>query len=443
MKPDQIESQSVNSTADSLPDSFDGDSSSSQTYCPPGGDSLAVAFAIKLFRALHEYGTPTYRLEQLMRQVSSRLGLRGEFFSLPTGIFLSFGAPEEQRTAIVRVEPSSVDLGKLASLQDLTGRIIRGEVTSNEASETVDRIISAPSGYGSVLTVLCYGLASGTGASLFGGGWREVLISTAIGIILGLLASVLGRSEDASRLFEPAAAILASSLAIVAARIMQPLSIYIATLAGLIVLFPGLTLTVAIRELATRNLVSGTAQLTSAAVVFLELAFGVALGSEINRVLPPVHVARNVVALPMWTQGVALLIAPLAFAVLLKARKHDLGWILLACMGGFAGARFGGLLLGPELGGFLGALVLGMGGNAYARLLDKTSAILLAPGMLILVPGTVGFSSLSKFLKSDAVSGVQTAFNMSVIAIALVTGLLVANVLIPQHEAAKRSGKNT
>src|SRR5262249_57709937 len=57
-----------------------------------------VAFAVKVARTLHEYGTPTHRLEQIMDQVTRRIGLEGQFFLLPTGIFLSFGAPEEQRS---------------------------------------------------------------------------------------------------------------------------------------------------------------------------------------------------------------------------------------------------------------------------------------------------------------------------------------------------------
>src|SRR5580704_3030813 len=69
-------------------------------------DDTAIAFAIKLGRALHEYGTPTYRLEAAMAAVVERFGLTGQFFAIPTGIFASFGAPEEQRTALIRVQPS-------------------------------------------------------------------------------------------------------------------------------------------------------------------------------------------------------------------------------------------------------------------------------------------------------------------------------------------------
>jgi uncharacterized membrane protein YjjB (DUF3815 family) len=245
----------------------------------------------------------------------------------------------------------------------------------------------------------------------------------------------MGRSEDASRLAVPLSAIAASALAIIAARLLSPVSVYVATLAGLIVLFPGLTFTIAIRDLATRNLVSGTAQLTAAALVFLELGFGVALGSQIGRLLPATHLATQAAPLPGWSQWIAVVVSSIAFAVLLKARRRDIDWIVLAGIVSFAGARAGATLLGAELGGFVGALILGVASNLYGRLLDRTSMVPLVPGLLILVPGTVGFGSLSKFLESDVVSGVATAFKMALIAVALVTGLLLSNIVLPPRRA--------
>jgi len=419
-------------------------SPSSQPQCPNKNDSEAgsrsddkVAFAVKLARTLHEYGTPTHRLEQIMDQVTRRIGLEGQFFSLPTGIFLSFGAPEEQRSTLMRVEPSHVDLGKLALLSELTGQVIKGELDAEGGNLRLDQITSARGGCPPLATVLCYGLASSAASTLFGGGWREIAVSAFIGVVLGLFALLLGRSEDASRLSVPLSALAASALATIGGRLLSPVSVYIATLAGLIVLFPGLTFTIAIRDLATRNLVSGTAQLTGAALVFLELGFGVALGSQVGRFFTGAHLSAQADTLPGWSQWIALLVSPVAFAVLLKARTRDIGWIVLAGIVSFAGAREGAALLGPELGGFIGALVLGVGSNLYGRLLDRSSMVPLVPGLLILVPGTVGFGSLSKFLESDVVSGVATAFKMALIAVALVTGLLLSNLVFPPRRTLR------
>lgn len=396
-----------------------------------------VSFVIALAGALHQFGTPTDRLEAILTAVTHRLGVKGQFFAIPTGIFASFGTPEEQRTALIRVEPSgNADLEKMSMLDELTNRVIGSDVTPADGIQRIEEIVASPSRYGKAITVLAYGLVSGSGSRFFGGGWREAIASTFIGLALGLLSLMMEWSLDLDQIFEPAAALLVSVLAIVSAQVLRPVSITNLTLSGLFFLFPGLTLTLGIRELASRNLVSGTAQLTAAGLVFLELGFGVALGVQLGRLLPVPSLTFDPIALPGWTQWLALLISPPALAILLRAKPSDIGWIMLACFISFGGARAGTVLLGPELGVFLGALLIAVGSNMFSRRLNRPSAITLVPGMLLLVPGSVGFTSLSKFLLRDVVSGVETAFRMVLIAIALVTGLLLAGVLVRPRQTS-------
>ncbi|MBC8058462.1 MAG: threonine/serine exporter family protein, partial [Rhizobiales bacterium] len=131
---------------------------------------------------------------------------------------------------------------------------------------------------------------------------------------------------------------------------------------------------------------------------------------------------------------VALVAAPLAFTVLLRARPNDVGWIMLASGLSFSGARVGASLLGPELGVFVGALVIGAGANLYTRALRRPAAVPLVPGILLLVPGSVGYGSFIKFIERDVISGIETAFAMILVAVALVTGLLMANVVVPPRK---------
>src|SRR6185503_20245286 len=115
----------------------------------------------------------------------------------------------------------------------------------------------------------------------------------------------------------------------------------------------------------------------------------------------------------------ALLAAGLSFTVLLRARPRDVGWVLLAGVLAIEGVRLGGRLLGPQLGAFVGALLVGMAGNVYARLLHRPAAVLQVPGLIVLVPGSLGFRSLNALLERDVLSGVQTAFATTLVAIAL------------------------
>ena len=393
-----------------------------------------IAFAVKLGGALHRYGASTHRLEQAMKLVLRRLGVGGHFFSMPTGIFASFGLPEEHRTSLIRATAEEVNLEKLTLLDELVRGVIAGSIGAAEGGRRVDEIVSAAPRYGPLLTLLCFGLVSGTSSRFFGGGWREAVVSTVIGLVLGLLSVGMGRLEDTRRVFEPVASVIAAGLAVVVAQYVSPLSVYVTTLSGLIVLVPGLTLTTAVTELATRDLVSGTARLMGAGLIFLEIAFGVALGWQVTKLLPA-PLGSTPSPLAGFTFVIALVLSPLALSVLLRAHPRDVGWILLAGATGVGGFRAGAYVVGPELGTFLGALLVAAGSNLYARRFNRPAAVPLVPGIILLVPGSIGFGSLSRFIERDVVSAIETAFNMGLVAVALVTGLLVANLIVPPRKA--------
>ena len=80
---------------------------------------------------------------------------------------------------------------------------------------------------------------------------------------------------------------------------------------------------------------------------------------------------------------------------------------------------------------FLGALTVGVASNWYARLLDRPATITQVPGILLLVPGSVGFRGLAALMDEKIVSGVDTTFKMILTAVALVAGTLMANIIAP------------
>jgi uncharacterized membrane protein YjjB (DUF3815 family) len=203
----------------------------------------------------------------------------------------------------------------------------------------------------------------------------------------------------------------------------------VVTVAGIIVLLPGLSLTVAMTELATRNLISGTSRLMAAVIVLLELVVGVAIGERAARALFDVsQVAPD--ALPDWTAWVALAVAGAAMTVIVQGERRVLPWILGACFVGVIGARIGTAVLGPELGALGGAFALGVVSNLYARVLDRPAQVISVPAMILLVPGSVGFRGMSSLLDRDTLSGVETTFAMFVVAMAIVGGFLIANATL-------------
>ena len=58
--------------------------------------------------------------------------------------------------------------------------------------------------------------------------------------------------------------------------------------------------------------------------------------------------------------------------------------------------------------------------------------MVLVPGILLLVPGSIGYRSMSSLMERDTVAGIATAFTMVLTAVSLVAGLLIAGVLAPE-----------
>lgn len=388
---------------------------------------------LKLARALHSYGYSAPRLEGILGATADRLGLYGHrFFSMPTQIMAAFGPESRQYTHLLRVEPGEVNLAKLAALEQVSLDVAHGRVSPREGMAQIQRIVAAPTPYSPALVTLAFGVLSGAVCQFLGGGWHEIIVATVLGLGLGLFALYAERHARISRVFESLAAFLLSTAAIGLARFVGPLSVFVATLAGLIVLMPGLLLTTAITELATRHLASGTLRLSSAFMTLLGIVFGVALGTKLGVAVFGAPIAQSAGTLPGWAAIVAVPLASASSAVILRADPRDAPWIVAAGALGVVAGRIGATHLGLELGMFVAALGVALASSAYERWRQRPAPVVLVPGILLLVPGSIGYRSMASLMERDTVSGIATAFTMILTAVSLVAGLLIAGVLVPE-----------
>ncbi len=391
-----------------------------------------AAFILALGRALHGAGEPSNRLEDLLEDVAERVGLRAQFFITPTSIFVAFGPEDRQRTHLIRTEPATSNLGRLARLDRVVAKVLRGELNAESGIAALNEAVQPEPARPALMSVAGYALASACSARVLGGGLREIIAAGGIGATIGLIAALAVRRTTLLRLFEPVAAFVAAILLALVANAIGGLSVTVTTLSSLIVLMPGMTLTNAMTELTTRHLSAGTARLMSALMVFLGMGFGVALGTQLVRVTVGSVPTAEPVPLPGWTIWVAVLLVSVSFTILLQAARRDLGWMLLACLVGFTASRYSASLLGPELGMFVGAFAVGILASAVSRWADEPAALIEVPGTLVLVPGSIGFRSITAMLENQVVSGLETAFRVLLIAMSLVAGLLMANLVMPR-----------
>ena len=393
---------------------------------------IATAFVLRYGRTLAESGYPSHRIEDGLVELCERLGLRGQFFATPTSIFASFGPDEGQHTHLIRVEPSAPDIGRLTAVERIGDDVMSGQLSAANAIERLDALSASPPPYGAVVTVVAFGLSSAVAALFLGGGSREIAAAALVGLLIGLLSQAVRRVPRLARVFEALAAFLTTFLLSAITHWAAPLSVSVASLAGLIILLPGLTLTVAMAELAARHLVSGTSRFFGALMTFVGLGFGVAMGTAAARIL--FHgdaLTRAAHGLPGWTLVIGLLLAPLGFTVLMRGRLRDTPLITAVCVLGYLGGRLGALMFGPELGIFVGALTAGLASLIGHRLTRVSAGATLPPALLLLVPGSVGFRGLALLMDDRVLDGVQTAFRMTLMLAALVAGLFASTVILP------------
>ena len=122
--------------------------------------------------------------------------------------------------------------------------------------------------------------------------------------------------------------------------------------------------------------------------------------------------------------------APLSLAV--WARIRDVPWILLSTSIAFTTVKLTGFYLGPPAATWSAALAVGLFSNLFARLRNRPVAIMLMPGLLLLVPGSLGFFGLSEIMvNDDLVNGMKIVSTMMFVAVSIVAGLLISNALFP------------
>ena len=191
----------------------------------------------------------------------------------------------------------------------------------------------------------------------------------------------------------PIAAVAASFCAALLVRLGFDASADVVTLAALVTLLPGMTLTIGMRELATEHLQSGVANTASALVQLFGLAFGVAVGQSIASNW--FGDASGPVPSPAWLgiQLAAAFLAALAFTVTLRARSRDALVMGAATCLAVAANEVGAHVFGDEAAVFVAAVVVGVTGGLVGTLLRRSPLVFVVPGVLMLVPGSAGFTA--------------------------------------------------
>jgi uncharacterized membrane protein YjjP (DUF1212 family) len=413
-------------------------------------------YLVELGAMLSAYGCPSYRLEDVIRLVAETEGHRADPFALPTGLFLRVLGPDgsgPQVNRMTRVSEWGVDLARLTSIDHIFNDVISKKTTIEEARKRIKAAVKREPAWPAWAVFVATIVLSGASAVFFQGGWLDVAVASSIGAVIAgarpLLAGpkrsgrdiqAAGRRNARLLLSDFLGGMFATACAGLAIALWPQVHPVIIVPAGAIALFPGMTFTTGVAEVAQKNIVAGGARLVEAAVTLLLIFFGVALmdglAEAAHFTIPSwLPTGAPPPGLPWFVQLGALSFAGVALAALFQVPRKWLWSTLISCATGWLVAAAAlKLHLPGHVTAFCASLAVCVVANALSRVTERPAQLFQLPGMMLLVPGSFGFLGLGEYFEGKTLDATQRVFSMGLVGAALVIGVLVANVLVPSRK---------
>jgi uncharacterized membrane protein YjjB (DUF3815 family) len=170
--------------------------------------------------------------------------------------------------------------------------------------------------------------------------------------------------------------------------------------------------------------------------VLMKLTFGAILAVQVVENLGWQNLSNSqAMVLPAWMPWAMLLPGAVALALLFKTHWRDVPVVVAAVLLGYGIMKWCAQI--PVLsddsmptGVFLAAFAVTAIANIFARWFNRPGALIRVPGIILLVPGSLGFRTINMALAQDVMSSLDLAISLIAALTALVAGILFGNLLV-------------
>ena len=388
-------------------------------------------FLRKLAQALHTSGMPAHDLERHLNAIGQRLGLHVECFAVLTMLTLNITADDgTQRVEMLRLPFYDYNMARLIALEKLILTV--DGVDKLERCETqLKEIMGTPPLWTGWRFMVLGFLLSASVAVLLRGGWSEMLCGGLVGTLFVGAYLALARFPHLG----PAAPVILCAAAAVCAHALSLIfpqqTPFITAVAGVVLLLPGFTLTIAMSELATQNLLSGTGRLAGVLVLLFMMGAGLTIGTQLSQQLIPAHATGTLAPVPPWVVWPAIAALGISMLGVLQAPLRAVHVLMGGSLLAWAAFSLVSAVLGNIVGAFAGALAVASAGHVYAHLSGQPDILVKIPGLITLVPGSMGFRGLHALMERDSTTGLILMTDMVLTGAVLAVGLLLADNIAP------------
>ena len=229
-------------------------------------------------------GGEVFRVQQTMEIMAASLGVQDfHVYVLTNGIFASAHLPGGESVSLVRHVPTvSIHLGRVEAVNELSRELAAGKLGVVEAEQKLAAARALPRVTPRREVLACITGAAGF-AYLFGGTLADVPVAAVAGLLEALVCLHFG-CHSINRMFtDIVAAFCCTVWAIAVQAVVPAVNANAAIIGALMVLTPGVALTMGVRDILNGDYLSGSIRLLDALLIAGSIAGGVVLGWIVAR----------------------------------------------------------------------------------------------------------------------------------------------------------------
>lgn len=234
-----------------------------------------LMIATEAGRIILENGGETYRVEETILRICSAFNIKNaESFVTATGIMVSVTDAFGQSVSTVRrIKSRSVNLEKIALVNDLSRSIKVNGLTCDEVKEVLEKIEGSKR-YNDNQTIFFSALAAAFFTLIFGGNFKDFCISFIIGGAIKYMCIIFSKfriNDFFTNIFGGA---LSALVALISVKFGLASSYDNIIIGSIMLLVPGLAITNAIRDTIAGDLVAALSRALEAFLIAVAIATG-------------------------------------------------------------------------------------------------------------------------------------------------------------------------
>lgn len=244
-------------------------------------EKRVLLLALKAGELLLKSGAETARVESTTTRICRSCGIDdADVFVMPTGLFLTVNSPGSNtavQSYIKRIRGSRTDLKRISRLNALSRRLEEKSMTLDEAElcvEEIAREMQLPFPLrlaGAMMIASCFTL-------MFNGGLTDFLCSLLVGALTYLFQMKLVARLQLNWFVETfLCCAFATAAALTLTRFGLGINLDPIIIGSLMIFFPGVAITNAVRDILAGDTVSGVSRAADAILTALSIAMGAAV----------------------------------------------------------------------------------------------------------------------------------------------------------------------